>query len=176
MYFDKLDALRVIECLNKRRMYSMEVHTAHRRLRQFEEQDIDDFMVYRNDMDWMRYQGFKGFTRQEYIDSLLRKQYIANGLQLAIVHNESNSLIGDLYLKKEGNVCWIGYSICRAKARHGYAYEVITATIASLREKGITCFNADVEKDNIASITLLNKLNFSYESTNNSEQIFTLNL
>lgn len=63
MYFDKLDALRVIECLNKRRIYSMEVHTAHCRLRQFEEQDIDDFMVYRNDMDWMRYQGFKGLTR-----------------------------------------------------------------------------------------------------------------
>lgn len=97
-------------------------------------------------------------------------------MQLAIVHNESNSLIGDVYLKKEGDVCWIGYSICRAKARQGYAYEVITATIASLREQGIACIKADVEKDNIASITLLHKLNFSYESTNNSEQIFTLNL
>lgn len=41
------------------------IHTARCTVRQFAEHDIDDFMVYRNDMDWMRYQGFKGLTRQK---------------------------------------------------------------------------------------------------------------
>lgn len=69
----------------------------------------------------MQYQGFKGLTRQEYNDVLLGKHSLQDGLQLAIIHHESNSLIGDLYLKKEGDVCWIGYSISRANARKGYA-------------------------------------------------------
>ena len=153
----------------------MEIHTARCTVRQFKEYDIDDFMVYRNDMDWMQYQGFKGLTRQEYVDALLGDNSLQNGLQLAIIHKESNSLIGDLYLKQEGDVCWIGCSICRPKARQGFAYEVLSAVIAALREKSIHCIKAGVENQNAASIALLKKLNFSYEGTDNSEQIFAFN-
>ena len=152
----------------------MEIHTARCTVRQFEEYDIDDFMVYRNDMDWMQYQGFKGLTRQKYMDALLGDHSLQNGLQLAIIHNESNSLMGDVYLKQEGDVCWIGYSICRLKARRGYAYEVVSAVIASLKEKNIHYIKAGVENQNTASIALLKKLNFSYEGLDNNEQIFVL--
>ena len=44
----------------------MEIYTERCLIRRFEAPDIDDFMVYRNDMDWMKYQGFKGLTKQEY--------------------------------------------------------------------------------------------------------------
>ena len=49
----------------------MEICTERCLIRRFEEPDIDDFMVYRNDMDWMKSQGFKGLTKQEYEDALL---------------------------------------------------------------------------------------------------------
>ena len=156
--------------------YVMEIYTARCTICQFEERDIDDFMVYRNNMDWMRYQGFKGLTRQEYMAVLLGDNSIQNGLQLAIRQNASNSLIGDLYLKQEGDVCWIGFSICPANARKGYAHEATTAAIALLKEKGFKCIKADVEKDNVASITLLKKLGFLYEGTKNGAQIFALHL
>lgn len=54
--------------------------------------------------------------------------------------------------------------------------EAVKAMIASLRENGINCIKANVDNDNSASIRLLNKLKFSLAETNNSEQIFTLNL
>lgn len=34
--------------------------------RRFTESDLDAFIAYRNDADWMKYQSFKGLTREEY--------------------------------------------------------------------------------------------------------------
>ena len=150
------------------------MYTARCTVRQFEEHDIDDFMLYRNDMDWMRHQGFKGLTREKYIDALLGDHSFQNGFQLAIICNKSNTLIGDVYLRQEDDVCWIGYSICRSEARQGYAYEVVSVVIASLREKGIKYIKASVESDNSASIALLKKMNFSYVGVDNDELIFVL--
>lgn len=150
------------------------IHTARCTVRQFAEHDIDDFMVYRNDMDWMRYQGFKGLTRQKYADRLLGDKSIQSGLQLAIICNESNTLIGDVYLKQEKDVCWIGYSICRNKARQGYAYEVVFNVINILKGKNINFVKAGVEPDNTASIALLKKLGFTYVSMDGTEQIYIL--
>lgn len=154
----------------------MEIQTARCTIRHFEERDIDAFMVYRNDMDWMKYQGFKGLTRQEYLDRLLGECSLNNGLQLAVICSKSNALIGDLYLKQEDNVCWLGYSICRESARQGYAYEAVTAAAASLKEFGINCLKAEVNNKNSASIALLKKLNFTCEDTGGEDQIFTLYL
>lgn len=38
----------------------MEIQTKRCIIRPFNESDINRFMDYRNDMDWMQYQGFKG--------------------------------------------------------------------------------------------------------------------
>ena len=101
----------------------MEICTERCLIRRFEEPDIDDFMVYRNDMDWMKYQGFKGLTKQEYEDALLGDHTFQDGVQLAVIHKKSGKLIGDVYLKQEGDSFWIGYSVCRTMACQGYACE-----------------------------------------------------
>lgn len=143
----------------------------------FEEHDIDEFMVYRNDMDWMKHQGFKGLTKEEYMRALLGEQAVQDGIQLAVVNNKTNSLIGDIYLKQVNDVYWIGYSICRAMARQGYAYEVVHAVLSYLKGKGITGMIAGVDPDNAASIALLKKLNFCDAGMDNEgERIFVLKL
>ncbi|MDC8864855.1 hypothetical protein PRZ85_20925, partial [Escherichia coli] len=38
-------------------------------------------------------------------------------------------LIGDIYLRQQCDVFWLGYTISPAYARQGYAIEAITATI-----------------------------------------------
>ena len=152
----------------------MEICTERCLIRQFEEKDIADFMAYRNDMDWMKYQGFKGLTQQEYKNALLGKHTFQEGVQFAVICKKSGVLIGDVYLKQEGDSFWIGYSICRTMARQGYAYEVASAVIGSLRDKSITCIKAGVECGNIASAALLKKLGFCYIGMDNDEQIFVL--
>ena len=92
----------------------------------------------------MKYQGFKGLTKQEYTKVLLKNYSLMDGMQLAIICKQSNVLIGDLYLKQEGSTCWIGYTITPQEARHGYIYEVVSAVIRFLATQGIACIKAGV--------------------------------
>ena len=41
----------------------MRIETERCLIRRFEEMDIGDFMIYRNNEKWMQYQGFKGLTK-----------------------------------------------------------------------------------------------------------------
>lgn len=159
------------------RCTNMEIHTERCTIRWFEENEIDDFMKYRNDDGWMRYQGFKGLTKQAYSKELLGEHSFTKGVQLAIINNVTNCLIGDIYLKQENNTFWIGYTINPLKARRGYAYEVLVAVINWVKQKGYVGVNAGVLPENIASINLLKKLGFTYISTDdNGEQIYTLHI
>jgi RimJ/RimL family protein N-acetyltransferase len=154
----------------------MEIQTERCIVRQFNEYDIEAFMAYRNDLEWMKYQGFKGLTKQEYEKALLGSHSLQKGMQLAIVCKDFDILIGDVYLKQENSTFWIGYTVCPSKARQGYAYEVLSAIIDTLREEGIKYIKASVESENTPSIALLKKLKFSYIGTDNDEQIFVLSL
>jgi len=154
----------------------MDLDTVRCNIRPFIEEDIDAFMAYRNDMDWMKYQGFKGLTKREYTKALLDKHTLTDGIQLAIICKQTNTLIGDVYLKQEGDTCWVGYTITPLKARHGYVCEAVSAVICFLETQGITCVKASATIGNDASILLLKKLGFIFLSTESDEQIFGLNL
>ena len=144
-------------------------------IRPFNAEDIDAFMSYRNDMDWMKYQGFKGLSKQEYMQALLYEHSLCNGVQLAIICKRTNTLIGDLYLKQEGDTCWIGYTITPLKARRGYAYEAVSAVICFLTTQGINRLKASVAIGNDASVMLLEKLKFTFLGIEADEQIYQLN-
>lgn len=145
-------------------------------IRPFKEKDMDEFILYRNNMDWMRYQGLKGLNKQEYTDKIIDKFSLQEGVQLAIICKQTKKLIGDIYLKEENGIFWLGCTICPSKARQGYAYEVACAVINTLRAKNAICVKACVEPENIASIELLKKLRFQYLEANGDEQIYILNL
>ncbi|MGX2959720.1 GNAT family N-acetyltransferase [Peribacillus sp. JNUCC 23] len=155
----------------------MEIKTERCTVRRFEEKDLDDFMQYRNDENWMRYQGFKGLTKQMYAKELLSELSFLKGGQLAIINNTTNRLIGDVYLKRENHTFWIGYTISPIHTKQGYAYEVLVIIIAWLKQKGCISINAGVSPGNLASINLLKKLKFTYLSKDdNGELIYTLDL
>ncbi len=70
----------------------MNLETVRCIIRPFNAEDIDAFMSYRNDMDWMKYQGFKGLSKQEYMQALLNEHSLSNGIQLAIICKQTNKL------------------------------------------------------------------------------------
>ena len=142
------------------------------RIRPFEESDIEAFMSYRNNLDWMLFQGFKGKKYMEYKAALLKQPNFQEGVQLAVVCRQTGELVGDLYLKLEKKTGWIGYTIAPQFARQGLATEVVTELLLQLRQAGLTLVKAGVEEGNLASIALLRKLGFTQIGTEDSELIF----
>lgn len=145
-------------------------------IRPFEQHDIEPFMAYRNDLDWMQHQSFKGLTYEEYERSLLGEQTIAQGMQLAIIQKETDELIGDLYIYQDETTYWIGYTISPRHSRRGYAFEVVSSLIHHLSNKGAETIKAGALATNEASIALLKKLNFEYLVTEDDEQIYALDV
>lgn len=152
----------------------MEITTTRLFIRRFVKEDIPLLMMYRNDLIWMKYQGFKGLSQFEYEKELLYEYPLEEGIQLAIIHKQSHQLIGDLYLKKEGDVFWIGYTISPVYARQGYAYEATRALLDHLKKLGAKWIKADVDKNNVASLGLLKKLQFDLEDETNDSFIYAL--
>jgi len=146
------------------------------RIRPFEEGDIEAFMSYRNNLDWMQFQGFKGKKYLEYKAALLMQPNFNTGVQLAVVHRQTGELLGDLYLKLEKSVAWIGYTIAPQHARQGFAFEVVTQLMLELKQAGLTLVKAGVEEQNLASIALLRKLGFVQVEISDSERIFQYEL
>lgn len=146
------------------------------RIRPFEESDIPAFMLYRNNLDWMQFQGFKGKSYLEYKAALLQRPKFYEGVQLAVVNKQTGDLLGDLYLKLEKNTCWIGYTIAPQFARKGYVSEIVAELVHQLSFDGIRIFKAGVEAENIASIALLHKLGFTQTESEGNELIFQRDL
>lgn len=146
-------------------------------IREFSEENLDDFISYRNDGCWMQYQGFKGLTKQEFRKALLGAISFQEGAQLAITDKASSRLIGDLYLKQEGNAFWIGYTVGPANAGRGYAFEAACGAVEWIRENGFDRVLAAAEPENTPSVNLLKKLGFESSGVDeNGEALYTLNL
>jgi len=146
-------------------------------IRRFDEKDIDEFMVYRNNDKWMQYQGFKGLTKQEYIKELLGDINFSKGVQLAIINKSTDNLIGDIYLKKADNAFWIGYTISPSSAKQGYAYETVNGIIDWIKETDSNKIYASTLPENIASMNLLKKLGFDFVGKDNEgENLFVMDL
>lgn len=145
-------------------------------IRPFQKDDLDAFTAYRNDLVWMRYQGFKGLTKEAYAKDLLAPVYLPGGAQLAIIEQNTGKLLGDLYIRQEDDTCWIGYTIAPENARKGYALEAVTALLGQLAAIGITCVNACVMHGNVASAALLQKLGFTMIEETKDEKLYSLPL
>ena len=145
-------------------------------VRAFKDNDIDDFMLYRNDLDWMKYQGFKGLTREEYEKALLNEKLIEEGVQLAIIRKSDKGLIGDLYLMKENDSFWIGFTINPLFKRQGYTYEIVSSMIFWIKQQGKFKIMASAEPENISSVRLLEKMDFVQVEEEDGLLIYALNL
>ncbi|WP_270597217.1 GNAT family N-acetyltransferase [Enterococcus asini] len=154
----------------------MEFQTQRCLVRAFEEKDLERFMTYRNNLEWMQYQGFKGLSKEEYAESLLGAANLESGQQFAIVDKASDLLIGDVYLQKAGSEYWLGYTIHPDFARQGLAKEVTLGVLAWLKSHGATKVKAGVLPENQASIGLLKTLGFTYFAEEAGEWLFVYKL
>lgn len=143
-------------------------------IRPFMAKDIEDFISYRNDLEWMKYQYFKGLSKEEYEEVLLVEPSVENGAQFAIIRKADQKLIGDVYLKKEKDTFWIGYTVNPSFKRQGYAEEVVRSLIQWLKLEGAFNIMAGAAPENMASIRLLEKLGFSQVEVNGVEVIYSL--
>ncbi len=143
-------------------------------IRHFIEDDLDSFMEYRNNLDWMKFQGFKGLSKDEYKCSLFNKS-ITNGIQLAIISKQSNKLLGDIYLQQDNDACYIGYTINPKFAKNGIITEVLYSCIHYLKTKNFNQIKAGVDPLNTSSINLLKKLNFTFSHID-EEHIYLLDI
>ncbi|WP_047986539.1 GNAT family N-acetyltransferase [Ornithinibacillus californiensis] len=133
-------------------------------IRSFEEKDIDHIMTYRNNEEWMKYQSFKNLTKEEYREALLVPIDLYNGIQLAIADYTNDNLLGDLFIKKQEDEIYIGYTINPTYARKGYITEVLESLLPKLNECFSSCrVIAMTESENTPSKNLLLKLGFVYE-------------
>lgn len=145
-------------------------------IRPFQQSDIFTFMEYRNNEQWMRYQGFKGLTYEQYCQILLKSSVLEEGIQLAIINQKETKLIGDLYLKKEADQLWLGYTIHPLYQRQGYIYEVVQEIIIWASKQEVSFLKAGVVPDNTASRNLLIKLGFNLITREEEEDIYSLKL
>lgn len=130
-------------------------------IREFESMDIESLMAYRNNLDWMKYQGFKNKSKAEYKKAVLVPFNINNGSQLAFCNITDNTLYGDIYIQRTNLEINIGYSISPLYARQGFTYEVLSGLLVYLKRTYPQCyFVADLEKANHVSQKLLIKLGF----------------
>lgn len=150
--------------------------TARCTVRPFKEEDIDSFMSYRNDNEWMKYQGFKGLSKEAYREALLCPCDLEKGVQLAVICKRNDTLIGDIYVRRDGETYWIGYTIHPEKARQGYMHEVVSTAMERMACDGVAVVKAAVAAENEASAAFLRKLEFDLIGTENGERIFSKRL
>lgn len=145
-------------------------------IRSFREEDLDSVIEYRNNEEWMKYQGFKGKTKEEYRRSLI-VPFDLMGTQLAIVSKEITGLIGDLYVSKEEDVINVGYTINPAFSRRGYAFEVMSSFVSLINELHSDCIiKAETDLENIPSRNLLVKLGFELVLESREGVVFEHNI
>lgn len=154
----------------------MEFQTQRCLVRAFEEKDLERFMAYRNNLEWMQYQGFKGLSKEEYAAFLLVPGDLERGQQFAIADKTSDLLIGDVYLQKEDSDYWLGYTIAPDFARQGLAKEVAVGVLDWLETQGAARVKAGVLPENQPSINLLEALGFTYFAEEEGEWLFARKL
>jgi RimJ/RimL family protein N-acetyltransferase len=144
--------------------------TARLILREFTTDDAEFILELLNSPGWLRFIGDRGVKNlddaRKYITEKLIGGYNKNGFGLYLVLlKEKNIPIGMCGLvKREGlEDVDIGFALAPGFERKGFAYEAAMATI-NYAEKSLKLpqLVAITTPDNISSINLLNKLNFSF--------------
>lgn len=136
-------------------------------IRKFVVEDAKRLSEYRNKREVSRYQTWHIYT---YIDAIRRIRYcnkhpiLQKGVntQYAIVLKESNYIIGDIFIEIRNNsTAVIGYTLDNLYWHKGYAYEAIKSFLKYLKQEGYSKVYAYVYNENMASIRLLEKLEFN---------------
>lgn len=133
-------------------------------LRYFKEKDLELFMAYRNNEEWMKYQNLEHLSKDECRKDLLCYKNINEGIRFAISDKITDTLLGDVYIIKKEKTISIGYTISPIFSRKGYITESLKAVLPLIRKNYPECeVIAMTKKENIPSKNLLLNLGFVYD-------------
>jgi len=152
----------------------MYLQTARLIVRNFVDSDLESFLVYHNDPEVAKYQGWGiPYPREDaraFISSMKEKTAPKQGgwLQLAIALKETDELIGDLgcYIKEDDiRQARIGFTLASKYWRKGYITEAIPCLLDYLFEDmDVHRVVADCDVENVGSYRTLEKLGFRREA------------
>ncbi len=148
------------------------IETERLLLRPIATKDNEQVFSYRSDTETNKYQGFIPKTLRE-VDDFIEKNPVEfnqpeSWFQLVIIDKSSNEIVGDLgvhFIGKDGFQCELGCTIRKKSQGKGFATQAMKITIDylfnSLNKHRII---GSVDPNNIASIRLLERLDFRKEA------------
>lgn len=139
-------------------------------LRNLMQSDVDSIFDYRNNEECNRYQRWEAFTREDiasFIKNFQEDIYLLEKEEqhFAICVQNTNEMVGELaFFYTPGDCITLGISISYHYHKKGYASEMLKAVIKETRGKYPSMDIVGlIEKDNIKSIRLFEKLGFVQE-------------
>ncbi|WP_018754950.1 GNAT family N-acetyltransferase [Paenibacillus terrigena] len=150
-----------------------ELHTERLHLRKMKVSDSSSLFKIWSDPDVTKFMNVSRFTDEnqakEMINLLDDLSRDSKAIRFSIIKKESNEIIGSCGYNSfdfENEKAEIGYDIAKSFWGRGYASEAICALLdhafSSLKLNRI---EAKVDPENVNSIKLLQKLNFTFEGT-----------
>ncbi len=146
--------------------------------------DVDTLFDYRNDSRCYLHQRYED-TSRAYLQELVRNYSHSSFLSkeeeqhYAIVRNANCEMIGDLsvFFSEKDNCFTLGITIAPSFQKQGYAYELLKEVVSRIQNHDPSAdIVALIDKDNLKSISLFQKLHFIEECYADSIQsyVFTI--
>lgn len=132
-------------------------------VRPFRQEDTLTFLAYRQDKAIERYQGWKDYSLEDalkFVDWASKCSIASGETQLALVLKETNTLIGDIYLKFEDTHIALGYTCASSYQKKGYMSEILSVVLFQLQESYKLPMRAEIDIRNLDSIRLCERLGF----------------
>ena len=132
-------------------------------VRPFRQEDTLTFLAYRQDKAIERYQGWKDYSLEDalkFVDWASKCSIASGETQLALVLKETNTLIGDIYLKFEDTHIALGYTCASSYQKKGYMSEILSVVLSQLQESYKLPMRAEICVRNLDSIHLCERLGF----------------
>ncbi|HEY4429464.1 MAG TPA: GNAT family N-acetyltransferase [Paenibacillus sp.] len=154
-------------------MLTTELHTERLLLRKMKVSDSSSLFEVWSDSEVTKFMNIDCFTDESQVKDMIKlldELSLDNkAIRFSIIEMESNKIIGSCgynSLDFENEKAEIGYDIAREFWGRGYASEAISALLdyAFLSLK-LNRIEAKVEPENVNSVKVLQKLNFTFEGT-----------
>lgn len=140
-------------------------------LRAFRESDVEPIYSYRSLASVAKYQYWYPFTKEQTVAFI--SQYCSTNPKgegewngFAIVHKNSNEVIGDCALKITGNKAEIGCNLSPEYQRQGFAKEALMLLLTyAFKTVGVDEVSGITDSDNKASIRLMESIGMLKQPT-----------
>ena len=146
--------------------------------------DVDTLFAYRNDSRCYLHQRYEDTSRaylQEFVRNYSHSSFLSEEEEqhYAIVRNTNCEMIGDLsvFFSEKDNCFTLGITIAPSFQKQGYAYELLQEVVSRIQNHDPSAdIVALIDKDNLKSISLFQKLHFIEECYADSIQsyVFTI--